>query len=273
MLMRSVTPAHGVGRFASTRDACVAVKTPVNDEYQDGPDRVEAEPLSERRRAKPDGEQNQEAVHARDRDVHGVGTRLLAPRQRLASVHWEQRRGQVAGPESHEEDSRDTQAAMATSRLPDAQSERDDERSVRGEKRNYKWSRRRVDCRQLADGLRAGAVIPPAPSANHVGRDIEKRRNDPAADQNPSRHCLIVTEHGQSRKASRWSQSVVRSESVLLHTSAGASGSSSRSAFGVGLSQRGSSSGREHVDLLVATLKARRGALGATPAGRPRSSA
>ena len=38
--------------------------------------------------------------------------------------------------------------------------------------------------------------------------------------------------------------SVVRSESVLLHTSAGASGSSSRSAFGVGLSQRGSSSGR-----------------------------
>src|SRR6185503_6046148 len=31
--------------------------------------------------------------------------------------------------------------------------------------------------------------------------------------------------------------------------------------------------GREHVDLLFATLKARRGALGATPAGRARSSA
>ena len=29
MLMRSVTPAHGVGRLASTRDACVPVKPPV----------------------------------------------------------------------------------------------------------------------------------------------------------------------------------------------------------------------------------------------------
>ena len=29
MLIRSVTPAHGIGRFASIRGACVPVKPPV----------------------------------------------------------------------------------------------------------------------------------------------------------------------------------------------------------------------------------------------------
>ena len=75
--------------------------------------------------SKTDGEQNQEAVHARDDDVHGVGTLFLAPRQRLTSMHREERRGQVAGPESHEQDSSDTQTPLSTSRLPDAKSERD----------------------------------------------------------------------------------------------------------------------------------------------------
>ena len=188
MLMRSVTPAHGVGRFASTRGACVAVKPAGRDEHQDGPDRVAPEPPAERRGPEPDGEQDQEAVRARDDDVHRVGARPLAPSQRLASMHREARRGEVARGESHEQRSRDAQRALATGARPDAQPERDQQRAVRREQRDHDRSRGCADGRQLAHGVRGEAVVAPAPGPDDVGRDVQRRGQDPAAEQDRSRH-------------------------------------------------------------------------------------
>jgi hypothetical protein len=111
MQMRSVSPTHGVGSFATIRGPSRAAKTPEHDHRCDRHERVDAEPAPERIACEPDREHQEERGYGGDGDVHRVGqARLDSPK-----VHRHERPGEVQGSDREEEPPRDAQITLPTS--------------------------------------------------------------------------------------------------------------------------------------------------------------
>ena len=87
MLMRSHTPIHGVGRFASMPGRIDAGQRAKHDEDHHRRDGVQTEPRSECRCPESHREHHEENRHHRKNDVHRVGQRSAARCQHLAEVH------------------------------------------------------------------------------------------------------------------------------------------------------------------------------------------
>ena len=166
---------------------CIAEsQCPKCREDHQGHDGVEAERTTECRCSEGDRQQHEQNGHACQNEVHGVAGRAPACGQRFAKMHGSERPDEAERAVREDQASHDAQGATASARLPDAPPKGGHEHGVQRARDRPQGSRGSADSRQLADGLRGGAVAFPLPRNEDSHGDIEQGREDSADEQTPS---------------------------------------------------------------------------------------